>query len=144
MISNIRFKVDTLYGFQVLLAAHLKSYLAPGAKREPFHLYDKRFKPCLLVEEEWVFDKVLKVQWFDKGKKRHPKYSGRNLLSPYGSLLLFLEHLSAACTGMPSGGLQCVKHNRIVMRCLLTPIKSKLTTKLMVSKHKYWYAGSLD
>ena len=74
VVSGTRFKIDTPDGVQVLPATRLKYYVAPQGKREPFHFYRKRHNPRAHVEEEWVLDKVLKVQWFGKGRKRHRKW----------------------------------------------------------------------
>ena len=52
----------------------LKYYVAPQGKREAFHFHRKRNNPRAHVEEEWVLDKVLKVQGFGKGRKRHRKW----------------------------------------------------------------------
>ena len=74
VVSGTRFQIDTPDGVQVLPATRLKYYVAPQGKREPFHFYRKRHNPRAHVEEEWVLDKVLKVQWFGKGRKRHRKW----------------------------------------------------------------------
>ena len=73
VVSVTQFRIDTRDGVQVLPATRLKYYVAPQNKREAFHFYRKRHNPRAHVEEESILDKVLKVQWFEKGRKRHQK-----------------------------------------------------------------------
>ena len=95
-VSSMRFKIDSPDGVQVLPATRLKYYVAPKGKWEPFHFYRKRHNPRAHVKEESVLDKVLKVQWFGKGRKRHQKWhvlwKGHDK-PPWEPASLFFHHL---------------------------------------------------
>ena len=73
VVSKSRIKVDTFDGVQVLPCHPLKYNVAPQGKREPFHFYRNRHIPRAEAEE-WVLQKVLKVPWQGKGKRRYRRW----------------------------------------------------------------------